>query len=826
MRRLFLVLIVSLVLGCGDDSSDPTGPGPASLGEVTPLVVSGQPLDIVRLAGLEGDPQLYIVEMMGTDGIVLATAPVITFATGSADLAFRVPFNPDSPAGGGPSRLRVASLNATSAIFEFEILPLAAASGEVGRMVTALRTNLELRASLYGTTLGHLAETEWDALASELVPLRAALTILDFDGNPNSLSELATGSAPLLSPDPIDLDLLERVLARVNLLAIINLDNASLQELVAAAPWPANAKATPITSAAELDAAMKLARGSAIRLDPDSAVGQLNQDMSSALAMLGFVPTGATQVASSTLGAIQFTYMTNRAAMANLLPSEFTAIDFDLSHPFFNEDSPETGQWSEVQVLAKSKGWVLDKVVFDGLMNTAGLAGAYSGWIGRVEPATVDDVASALRGYTINQKLADMAQAGETVLWNIEPQQFGPIDITGEPWTRGFNLTERILITFDLNYQPNAVGDDEIEIRIAEGMFGHAYIEKAKPVVVHRILVQVVPTHFTPDQAGQVFSIQATIENADDLGLAWEIGPATWEIVPQGVGTGMETGSIRTPTSVNLYPFTIVASSTSVTGLRASSPEPRTGECDVSFGRSLRVMPPYRCVEPNSTVQLEAIVEGLDNTDVEWSIEEGYGSVSTTGLYTAPPFPGADATVVARSVVDNTLVDFAYMGVGPCACFWEASITGEAFWESGGANSTFLVTTLGEGFGSFNFLWMEPGIEGQDPADRAILSIGMMNDETQSVPGPQQTGTWRMTAHFGLPDGRAYRSEQIGDGPEVLVTIEENDGTFIDGFVEGTLVRRNENDEIVGSVGIAARFHSGLFDLNGEYPCINSEGKR
>lgn len=73
------------------------------------------------------------------------------------------------------------------------------------------------------------------------------------------------------------------------------------------------------------------------------------------------------------------------------------------------------------------------------------------------------------------------------------------------------------------------------------------------------------------------------------------------------------------------------------------------------------VIPDVATVAPNGTVQLQAIVTNIPgggNAAVEWFVRQGdLGSVDQGGLYTAPETPGT-YRVLARSLQDNTSIDF------------------------------------------------------------------------------------------------------------------------------------------------------------------------
>ena len=73
---------------------------------------------------------------------------------------------------------------------------------------------------------------------------------------------------------------------------------------------------------------------------------------------------------------------------------------------------------------------------------------------------------------------------------------------------------------------------------------------------------------------------------------------------------------------------------------------------------SVSISPINAVVAPGGTQQFSATASGSTNTAVTWSVASGSGTVSNTGLYTAPPTAGS-ATVMATSVADPSKVAIA-----------------------------------------------------------------------------------------------------------------------------------------------------------------------
>ena len=120
-----------------------------------------------------------------------------------------------------------------------------------------------------------------------------------------------------------------------------------------------------------------------------------------------------------------------------------------------------------------------------------------------------------------------------------------------------------------------------------------------------------------------------------------------WSVSPTG------TGSI---TSAGLYtaPSTIAANTT-VTIMAASVANPgMAGYADITLSPAapsvaVAVTPPAVSLTPAQTQQFAATVTGTGNAAVTWSIIPSVGSISTSGLYTAPAIVASPQTVTLQA---------------------------------------------------------------------------------------------------------------------------------------------------------------------------------
>jgi hypothetical protein len=124
----------------------------------------------------------------------------------------------------------------------------------------------------------------------------------------------------------------------------------------------------------------------------------------------------------------------------------------------------------------------------------------------------------------------------------------------------------------------------------------------------------------------------------------------TWNVVEGAIGgTITSTGLYTAPAVTSTQVFHVSATPD------ANPAKVVQATVTVAPGVGVQVTPLAVTLQPAATQQFTASVTGSSNTAVTWSIQEGAGggTVSTTGLYTAPSASGT-YHVVAASAADNT----------------------------------------------------------------------------------------------------------------------------------------------------------------------------
>ncbi len=760
------VLVLLACSGCGGGDSTTPDPQPG-LANAALAVAASAPMGRVGITGLPSAKSYagYEVRILGPDGATLFTMPVEEpVEEPIEDLPwFLAPLNPDQPTEGGPIRLVVTDGTATSPELTLDLGGLPEAPGAFARYVEHLRSHIDQRAVAEGSSFAELSASTIAATEPRLLPLKFAQVFVDDPGHAHSLARIADGTSDYL--DATQRDVLDRIFGYANIdsLVVADIDHMGDPQPPAfawygGAPGPDKACVNmgPIISTApQLAEAMQEAFASKVAVDPSGAPGRILGATGLALGAAAFVP-GLGPVAA-VAGAGLYAYQTSREYKANTYPSAFVSLDFVLDRDWMPEDEPGFARWSDVYVVAKSNGWVADKAVFDAVMQLTGAALGAS-QVGRIRGST------ALRD-------AAVADVGMSVGLYLDGQPSGVVefcsqqwrvDITDLPYSEGRAVIGRVATSDFREITPVMVGEDFVEVRAVSEQFGWRTIAAQLPIETRAIRVTVTPDVIYVDTPGEVVQVTAAIENADNESLYWTADKGTWNDGHGEPTNGPSTRPLLTPTAEADYPFVVTVESLSRQGLRAANDPPRVDTAVVRLrSGAITVTPGYACVASGESRTFVATVEGLDNTDVTWSLEpavEGgavVGAITAGGVYTAPAVGNATMRAVATSVADPTVRGWAELEAGVCSCRWDLSIDGDgAFggdWVTHGYASQWGIFTI-----TFN---------GVNSGGTSIAPLG--------GPEPGQTGSWPVTFSF-LAGDRAWAAGGNDDGTSATLTVYEH----------------------------------------------------
>jgi hypothetical protein len=803
---LFAVGVGLWACGCG-----PGGLFPVTCDSVTFTPGSAQPLSEIMVGGVPRRGQdLFAAMFIGGSAEAM---PAFVERREDGTVILHTPFHPADPIGGGAVSVQIAGSNFTCPPAALTILPLPPAPGALAAAVDELEESLRVRIEWFGSTLDDLLGADQPAVPAHLLPLLAADTVISNPNNPNSLRALAGGTAPYFGDGEVDLDLLDRVIARVGLTAVLAAERAELPDLSAGAAAPAKRRTAmqvtgdiphvSIESAAELDRYMSIAAASAFSTALEGPTVRLRRNLGMAMGFLGVVPGRSADVAAAGTGAALYAYDQMRRGLAGLLPAQFVedGLLFEFGPVEFLEDEePPIGQWSNVLVEATSNGWTLDEAVVNGLLAGGGFIDGFDVWLNaNARPGFKDDV----DGFVFNSLLDQLVDLSQSEALVIEPFTWPAVDVTGEPWTVGESVGDLLAVdSAALTYEPAAVGMGQLLVRTGDDRFGSQRAERVAAIQVRAIEVTIDP-EMVRVEPGQAIALTARVANAMDESVEWRATPNVGTLDPAfSFGDGPHRAQFTAPINPTSFPITITVTSISESGLRAAASAPaRSASALIASGIEVTVTPDSVCLQPGETLTFTATVVGWSNTAVTWSASAG--TITSAGVFTAGPGSGT-VTVTATSVVDTEGSGEAVVEIGACGCAWEAVLTGDFTATYSGAYAVF--TNLG-GLGT------PGGLLSIELAQRIGSGAGgSLSANGRPLPG--ETGTFTDVS-LTFDDGGPNSFTGGGSGAPLRLIVQRNSGGRMEGVIEGTVTSPNPANIAETRVSqIAITFRAGQSTLD------------
>ena len=161
-----------------------------------------------------------------------------------------------------------------------------------------------------------------------------------------------------------------------------------------------------------------------------------------------------------------------------------------------------------------------------------------------------------------------------------------------------------------------------------------------------RISVAISPTSASAD-VGSTVEFTATVSGTTNTAVTWQVNGAAGG--SSTVGTISSTGSYVAPAMVpNPANVTVTAVSNADTN--------RTASASVTIHPRISISPASATVAAGATWQFSATVTGTTNTGVNWQVNgvaggnATVGTISASGLYTAPASPPATGKVTVTAV--------------------------------------------------------------------------------------------------------------------------------------------------------------------------------
>jgi hypothetical protein len=307
-------------------------------------------------------------------------------------------------------------------------------------------------------------------------------------------------------------------------------------------------------------------------------------------------------------------------------------------------------------------------------------------------------------------------------------------------------------------------------------------------------------------QAGQAQQFSAMSGGSSTGAVTWSMNPV--------FGTLSSTGLYTSPASVPTAE-TVVITATSLANSAASATA--TAAVDPT-SVSVAVSPAVAIVDASQSVQLAARVSGAGNSAVTWSMTPALGTLSASGLYTAPASMAATQTVAvtATSVADSSKsataeitlptaqysVSFALVGSQSVKVTWAAphgrpasdwiglsSVDAPAnsyTWSqnTSGASAGSAVLTLPSSPGIWVFRYYLGNDNDTIAATSSSFAVGVSGFSVSASPGTVAAGaaltvTW--TAPAGRPAGDSVQLFRVGVNdqyPAAVQAVNGSSGTF------------------------------------------------
>ena len=165
-------------------------------------------------------------------------------------------------------------------------------------------------------------------------------------------------------------------------------------------------------------------------------------------------------------------------------------------------------------------------------------------------------------------------------------------------------------------------------------------------VTIVSVAVSVSPATSTVEIGGTV-QFTATVQNTSNTAVTWQVNDITGG-----------NGTVGTISAAGLYTAPAAVPSPATVTVKAVSQADATafGSATVTITPTIAVTPATATVPAGETQQFTATVEGVANTAVNWQVNgvaggnASVGTISTTGLYTAPLAIPATGTVTITAV--------------------------------------------------------------------------------------------------------------------------------------------------------------------------------
>jgi len=206
--------------------------------------------------------------------------------------------------------------------------------------------------------------------------------------------------------------------------------------------------------------------------------------------------------------------------------------------------------------------------------------------------------------------------------------------------------------------------------------------------VTPAVSIGISPTTITLGQ-GQQQPFTATVTGASNTAVTWSFSPAVGTLSSSGLYTAPATVSSQQTVTVTA---TSVADSTKSASAKVTLQPPAPAV-------SITLTPASTTLGQGQPQQFTATVTGASNTAVTWSFTPATGTLSSSGLYTAPATISSQqtVTVTATSVADSTKSASAQVTLQPPAPVGSIAVNPASATLGQGQLLQFTATVTGAG---------------------------------------------------------------------------------------------------------------------------------
>ncbi len=265
--------------------------------------------------------------------------------------------------------------------------------------------------------------------------------------------------------------------------------------------------------------------------------------------------------------------------------------------------------------------------------------------------------------------------------------------------------------------------------------------------------------------AGQTQQFTATVSGSTNTGVTWSLGSAVGSISSSGLYTAPSTIASQQ---------TITATATSV------ADNTKSASATITLTPvSVTVSPSSVSLTARQTQQFTASVAGSTNTGVTWSLSSAVGSISSTGLYTAPSTISSQQTITAKATSNANSTKFATatitlsptgtvsVSVSPSSVTLSANQTQQFMATVAGSSNTGVTWSLSVASGSISAsgLYTAPGtISAQQTITVRATSVA---DATKSATAtvtlsPVGVTVTPVTVSLGAAQSQQFRATVAG----------------------------------------------------------------